>query len=87
MLFRVFLESRAEKDLKKLPREIQARIFPVILGLKRYPRPARVKKLSVEGEYYRLRVGDWRVIYEINDKQKRVSIFRIRHRREAYKSL
>lgn len=87
MSFRVFLESRAEKDLKKLPREIRARIFPAILDLKHNPRPAGVKKLSAEGEYYRLRVGDWRIVYEINNKQKKASVFRIRHRREAYQNL
>lgn len=87
MAHSVFLEARAERDLKKLPREIRARILPKILSLKQNPRPAGVKKLSAQEEYYRLRVGDWRVVYEINDRQKKVNIFRIRHRREAYENL
>ena len=87
MPYKVFLESRAEKDFKKLPREIRNRVFLAILDLKRDPRPTEVKKLSAKEEYYRLRVGDWRVVYEINTKQKKISIFRIRHRREAYRNL
>ena len=87
MPYKVFLELRAEKDLTKLPREIRARVFPTILDLKRDPRPTGVKKLSAREECYRLRVGDWRVIYEINTKQKKISIFRIRHRREVYRNL
>jgi mRNA interferase RelE/StbE len=87
MPYNVLLESRAERDLKKLPREIRARILPRILDLKQNPRPVGIKKLSRQEEYYRLRVGDWRVVYEIDDRQKKVNIFRIRHRREAYQNL
>ena len=84
MPYSVFLESRAEKDLKKLSREIRARIFSAILDLKHNPRPAGVKKLSAEGEYYRLRVGDWRAIYVLQQRTVTVIVISVGHRSEVY---
>lgn len=85
MLYNVFLERNAEKDFRRSPKEIQKRVILIISGLKNNPRPLDVKKLLGSENYYRIRAGDYRIVYEINDKNKTVNIFRIRHRKEAYR--
>ena len=85
MSYNVFLERKAEKDFKRLPKDIQEKIILIISGLKNNPRPLSTKKLLKLESYYRIRMNDYRIVYEINDKEKRVDIFRIRHRREVYR--
>lgn len=87
MAYRVLLEAKAERDLKKIPKDIQKRIVTEIFKLKINPRLLKTRKISYSENYYRVRVGDYRVVYEINDKEKQVNIFRIRHRKEAYLNL
>lgn len=87
MAYQVLIERKAEKDLKKLPKEIQGKIIETILNLKNNSRPFNVRKISDSDNYYRLRVSDYRIIYEINDDKKKINIFRIRHRKEAYFNL
>lgn len=87
MPYKVFIERNAEKDLRKTPKAIQKKIISVIVSLETNPRPPSVRKISGSENYYRIRVGDYRIVYEINDKEKKVNIFRIRHRKEAYLNL
>ncbi len=87
MAYKVFFERNTEKDFKKTPKEIQKKIVPIIFKLKDNPRPFDVRKISASENYYRIRVGNYRIVYEINDKEKKVNIFRIRHRKEAYSNL
>ena len=87
MDYKVFIEGRAEKDLSKVPKKITRRVVRIIIKFKKNPRPAGVRKISGSANYYRVRVGDWRIVYEINDKSRQVYVFRIRHRKEAYKNL
>jgi len=85
MSHKVFLERNAEKDFRQLPKEIQGKIILIISSLKNNPRTLNTKKIFKEESYYRIRIGDYRIVYEINDKDKTVNIFRIRHRKEAYR--
>jgi mRNA interferase RelE/StbE len=62
-----------------------ARIDRKILALANNPRPPGCKKLKGYRDHWRLRAGDWRVVYIIDDSAKRVSITRVVHRRDAYK--
>ncbi len=87
MVYRVFIEKRAEKDLKKTPKEYRKKIVQAILKLKNNFRPANTRKISQSDNYYRIRVGDYRIVYEINDNTKVINIFRIRHRKESYLNL
>ena len=87
MAYRVFIGRKAERDLKKIPKGDQQKILLKALKLRNNPRPLRARKTFTSRGYYRIRVGDWRIIYEVTDKIKQVSIFRIRHRREVYKNL
>ena len=85
-MYEVFLEHAAERDLKRLSAENYHRIIPQLKALALDPRPSHCRKLSGSKSDWRIRVGDYRVIYEIDDKARVVRIMRIRHRREVYRS-
>ncbi len=74
----------AAKELAALPRRELQRIVEKIQGLAEEPRPHGAEKLSND-EKYRFRQGDYRVLYEIDERAKRVTIVRIAHRREVYR--
>lgn len=82
--YRVALKSSAEKEFFRLPEPISARIFPKIKALGTDPRPPGCKKLRGGSDAWRIRVGDYRVVYTIDDEEKKVKVTRIGHRREVY---
>jgi len=84
-MYRVLLERAAEKDLSRLSSEIHARVISAIKGLAAEPRPPGCRKLSGSKRDWRIRVGDYRVIYEIADEIRIVRVNRVRHRREVYR--
>ena len=76
----------ASKELLSLPGAIQKRIGKKIDSLKGNPRPAGVKALKGQhGDFYRVRVGDYRILYEIRDKILLVIVIKVGHRREVYR--
>ena len=81
----VVLERGAEKDLNRLTPAVFQRVITAIRGLKTSTRPAGSKKLTGPPGGWRLRAGDYRIIYEIDDRAKCVRILRVRHRREVYR--
>ena len=78
-------KSSAAKELRKLSLEVQQRIASVIEKLIDNPRFSGVVKLKGDDNLYRFRVGEYRVIYEIDDSDKKIVITRIRHRRDVYR--
>ena len=84
-MYEVLLERAAEQDLKRLPKEILPRVVRALRALSKTPRPAGVRKLEGSRSDWRIRVGDHRIVFEIDDPGKVVRIMRIRHRREAYR--
>jgi len=74
----------AEREMDRLSTAVRGRISRRILSLEDNPRPRSAKKLSGRGEY-RLRIGDYRVLYTINDKGRIVTVFAVGHRREVYR--
>lgn len=84
-MFEILLERSAERDLDRLPSRIFDRAIASIQSLKNNPRPHGCRKLSGTKSDWRIRVGDYRVIYEINDHAKAVRIMKVRHRREVYR--
>ena len=84
-MYEILLERRAEKDLKKLPSELFQRIIVKIRSLSENPKLQGSRKITGSKSDWRIRIGDYRAIYEIDEKEKRVKIMRIRHRREAYR--
>jgi len=81
--YEVHIVHSAEKELDRLPAAIHARLIKRILSLEDNPRPRGIKKLSGREEY-RLRVGDYRILYIIDDRNHIVTIVAIGHRREVY---
>jgi mRNA interferase RelE/StbE len=80
----VALTSSAAKELKKLPGQLIARIVARLESLASNPRPAGCKKLQGGNRECRIRVGDYRVVYTIDDAELLVEVTRIRHRSEVY---
>jgi mRNA interferase RelE/StbE len=84
--YRIEFRPAALRDLKALPREILQRVSEKISALAENPRPMGVEKLSgSEDDFYRIRIGDYRVLYSIQDKILLILIIKVRHRREAYR--
>jgi mRNA interferase RelE/StbE len=83
-MYHLKIKPTAERDLQKLPRPLFLRLSQKILALAEEPRPDGVRKLSGSLEGWRIRVGDYRVVYQIDDEQKTVIIVRVRHRRDVY---
>ena len=82
--YRVVLTSSAEKELKELSAQLNARIVPRLENLASNPRPPGCKKLKGGDREWRIRVGDYRVVYTIDDAKLLVEVMRIRHRSEVY---
>lgn len=82
--YRVALTSSAERELGQLPAQAISRIGARIDRLESVPRPQGCKKLRGGDNEWRIRVGNYRVIYEIDDKARTIDVTRIAHRREAY---
>lgn len=82
--YRLELETRALKELKGLPKDRRELISGVLDDLERDPRPPGAKKLAgVDG--WRVRKGDYRVLYTVDDSSRLVRVYRIGHRREVYR--
>lgn len=84
MKYEVRIIRAAEKEMDKFPTAVNARLSQRILSLEDNPRPRGARKLSGREEY-RLRVGDYRVLYTIDDKVCLVTVFAVGHRREVYR--
>ncbi len=80
--YRIDLKNSAYHDLKKIDRHMQAKILGEIKGLSHNPFPSDVKKLKGTESIYRIRTGDYRVIYKIEENT--IIIYYIRHRKDAY---
>lgn len=84
MSYSVELETRARGEFLSLPKEIRKRLAGVLDDLEKNPSPPGAKKLTGQ-EGYRIRKGDYRVLYVINDGAKSVRVYRMGHRREVYR--
>ena len=83
-MYRVFLERAAEKDLKGLFSKLHNRVIKA-QNLADDPRPSGCRKLAGGDNDWRIRVGEYRVVYEIDDMAKIIRVNRVRHRREVYR--
>ena len=84
-MYEVLLERRAERDLKRLSAEVFHRIIPHLKALSEDPKPSGCRKLTGSKSDWRIRVGHYRIIYEIDEREKIVKVMRIRHRKQAYR--
>ena len=84
MKYQVILPRSVQKELDRLPDDVARRIVVRLTGLETNPRPADVKKLKGR-DAWRIRVGDYRVIYEIHDRFLQIIVITVGHRREIYR--
>ena len=75
----------ARKEIEALDPPVAKRIIKRIDSLVDDPRPSKVVKLQGSTDQWRIRIGEWRVVYRIDDKEKLVDVSVVRHRREVYK--
>jgi len=85
-MYNIELRRKAQRALDKLPRDDLNAVIDAVKGLADNPRPKGVEKIKSAG-LWRIRQGDYRIVYIIDDSQKLVIILRIGHRREIYRSL
>jgi mRNA interferase RelE/StbE len=85
MSYAVIIPKPTQKQIDKLPTEIRAVIVERIVFLGDEPRPSGVVKLKGADSEYRIRIGDYRVRYEIDDKDSVVIILHCRHRKDVYR--
>ncbi len=83
--YNVLLRPAAERERRKLSPKVRPRVNQALLALENEPRPHGVTKLAGYANRWRVRVGDYRVIYQIDDQAQEVTVLRIAHRREAYR--
>jgi len=82
--YKIFFKRNAEKELRKVPSSHLANLMAKIYVLSSQPRPSGVQMLKGVERYFRLRQGDYRVVYEIDDTRHEVTVIKIGHRREVY---
>ncbi|MEA5565922.1 type II toxin-antitoxin system RelE/ParE family toxin [Anabaena sp. UHCC 0399] len=85
MIYQIEITSRAAKQLKKLPEDIKLKIEDKIYDLANDPRPDGVVKLEGDEDSYRVRVGRYRILYEVKDDLLIVRVVKIGHRRDVYR--
>ena len=83
--YKVLFKPSAERALRKLPQEVQRRIVGEVATLAYDPRPAGVVKLAGDENLWRIRIGDYRVVYEIHDDRLVVLVLRVAHRKDVYR--
>lgn len=85
-MHRLEIKKSAQKDLNKITPSFRQKLIEKIRELSKNPRPNGAIRLANRDEW-RVRLADYRILYEINDKSKIVTIVRIKHRRSAYKGM
>lgn len=82
--YRLTIKPSAAKELEQLAEPVASRVETKIAALANDPRPDGVKKLKGNLALWRIRIGDYRVIYSIDDRTHVVDVVRVRHRSKAY---
>jgi mRNA interferase RelE/StbE len=86
MSYSVLLEREAEKEVRSLPSQILHRLDRHLLALSNDPWPRGALKLKGKaGEGWRIKVGDYRILYVVEKEQQVVKVYRIKHRRDVYR--
>ncbi|MBE3068681.1 MAG: type II toxin-antitoxin system RelE/ParE family toxin [Planctomycetes bacterium] len=85
MAYRIVLTAEARRHMLAFPRGVARRVDACIRTLAETPRPPRTRKLKGAADLWRVRVGDYRVIYQIEDGRLLILVIRIGHRRDVYR--
>jgi len=84
-LYEIHFRKSVEKDIANVPREHVSRILNAVEDLMQNPVPHSARKLSGSVSIYRIRVGEYRILYEVCHEKKQVTVIFVRHRRTAYR--
>lgn len=84
-MYKLLFKKSVSDDFKRIDRQHTCRILSAIEQLSINPYPKNMKKLKGFENLYRLRVGDYRVIYEVDEENKTIVVHYVRHRKDAYK--
>lgn len=84
-MYKIFIGKSAEKELSSLPDSVLLKVNEAILQLANNPRPSGCKKLKGFKDLFRIRVGNYRVVYNIQDKILRIEILKIADRKDVYR--
>lgn len=87
MSYRLEIKDSARKQIARLSKPDQRRVMVAIADLADVPRPGGVRKIVGADSAYRIRVGDYRIIYEIIDRVLTIYIVRVAHRKDVYRGL
>ena len=82
--YEVVVSRRAADEIDNLPKAMAARVYAKLEALVHEPRPSGVKKLRGSAKGWRVRIGDYRILYEIDDDSRLVNVAAVRHRGKAY---
>ena len=85
MIYHVLLAKGAQKELDNLPKRVGLKIYAKLETLAENPRPAGCKKLEGSKNSFRIRIGDYRVVYSVYDTELIVEVIKVGHRREVYR--
>lgn len=83
-MYELIIKASAEKQMDRLPAKIRERIVKALVGLRDDPRPPGCLKLTGEDDLWRIRVGDYRIVYTIADEALIVLVVRVAHRKDVY---
>jgi len=83
--YEVVWKTSSKKEVRKLKKAVIPQVIKAVDGLEQDPLPRACRKLNESQEKFRIRVGEYRIIYQVNSKSKRVTIFHLRHRKDAYR--
>lgn len=83
-MYQLEISHIAHRRIRKLPTATQERINKAIAGLSEEPRPRGARRLTA-GEGYRVRVGDYRILYEVDDESKMITVYRVMSRKDVYR--
>lgn len=85
MSYSIIISKSVQKQLSNLPSQIRNRVIEKIQNLAHEPRPSDVVKLKGYDKEYRIRIGDYRVRYEIDDSNQIIRLLQCKHRRDVYR--
>jgi mRNA interferase RelE/StbE len=85
MQYRIELKNSVLKDIRRIPQGMLLRIREAIESLAENPLPTKSKKIQGYDDYYRIRIGQYRVVYHIGKKIRIITIIKIGHRKDVYK--
>ena len=83
-MYRIIIEQKTSKEIEALPDNVIQSVYDAIKALRVNPRPYNVKKL-ISRDGWRIKIGNYRVLYTIDDKAKLVTVYRVKHRKDAYR--